>query len=63
MKLKDWLIKEGLTVTEFARRMGKPQPTIARYVSGDRMPEKEAMRQIMKMTRGKVQPNDFYEAA
>lgn len=63
MKLKDWLIAEGLTVTEFARRMGKPQPTVARYASGDRVPEKKAMAVIVKLTKKKVQPNDFYEMA
>ena len=63
MKLKDWLDKEGLTVSEFARRMGTPQPTVWRYVNGERVPEGEAMRKIAELTKKKVQPNDFYELA
>jgi transcriptional regulator with XRE-family HTH domain len=63
MKLKDWLDKEGLTVSEFARLMGSPQPTVWRYVNGDRMPEKEAMRKITELTKRKVDARDFYELA
>ena len=63
MKLKDWLDREGLTVSEFARLMGKPQPTVWRYVNGERVPEGKAMSKIAELTRYKVQPNDFYELA
>ena len=61
MKLKDWLIQEGLTVTEFARRMGRPQPTVWRYVNGERMPEKDAMADIRRLTNREVTSEDFYE--
>ena len=63
MKLKDWLIQEGLTVTEFARRMGRPQPTVWRYVNGERMPEKDAMAAIRRLTNKNVTSEDFYELA
>ena len=63
MKLKDWLIQEGLTVTEFARRMGRPQPTVWRYVNGERMPEKDAMAAIRRLTNRNVTSEDFYELA
>lgn len=63
MKLKDWLTKEKLSVTDFARRLKKPQPTVARYVSGDRIPEAETMAEIAKETSYEVMPNDFYNVA
>lgn len=59
-KFRDWLDREGLTVSEFARRMGYPQPTVARYVSGQRIPEKKAMLKIMELTGEEVMPDDFY---
>lgn len=61
-KLKDWLKHEGLTVTEFARHIRRSQPTVTRYIKGERIPEMQTMLLIMKMTKNKVQPNDFYEA-
>lgn len=63
MKLRDWLAKEGISPTEFARRLKKPQATIARYVNGDRVPERETMADIAKETGGEVMPNDFYDIA
>ena len=63
MKLKDWLSKEGLSVTDFARRLNKPQPTVLRYVNGDRIPEPPAMRLIGELTNGEVTANDFYGMA
>lgn len=61
MKLKSWLEREGLSVAAFARRLNKPQPTVARYVNGDRMPEPDTMRDIARETANEVMPNDFYD--
>lgn len=63
MKLKDWLSREGLSVTDFARRLEKPQPTVLRYVNGDRIPELSIMRRIGELTNSEVMPNDFYDMA
>ena len=63
MKLAKWLADEGITVTEFARRLNRPQPTILRYVNGDRTPEPEIMAAIAEATDRKVMPNDFYDIA
>ncbi len=61
MKLRDWLAKERLSPTEFAKRLGRPQATIARYVSGSRIPEQAIMAEIVEATNGEVVPNDFYD--
>lgn len=63
MTLSAWLTKNELSPTEFARRLRKPQGTIARYVSGDRIPAPSMMKLIMQATNGQVRPDDFYEFA
>lgn len=60
MKLADYLILHAITPTEFAKRIGKPQPTVSRYVNGERIPEPEMMALIVEATKGQVTPNDFY---
>lgn len=60
MTLQQWLEKEGLTPTDLAKRMNRPQPTVARYVSGKRIPEPPIMKEIFEVTGGEVSPNDFY---
>lgn len=61
MRLSEWLIKTGITAAEFARRIRKPQGTVARYVNGDRIPEAEAMKRIAKETNQQVRADDFYD--
>lgn len=63
MTLSEWLKREGLSATDLAKRMNKPQPTIARYVNGQRMPEPPVMKEIFEITGGEVAPNDFYGCA
>jgi transcriptional regulator with XRE-family HTH domain len=63
MKLNDWLKREGLTPTDLAKRMKRPQATIARYASGQRIPEPPIMKEIFEVTAGEVTPNDFYDCA
>lgn len=60
MKLAAWLAKNNLTPTEFARRTDLSQPTVFRYINGDRIPLPQMMEIITKATKGEVQPNDFY---
>ncbi len=63
MILSDWLKQEGISPTDFARRLNKPQATVARYVTGKRIPEPPIMRDIFDLTGGQVTPNDFYGCA
>ena len=34
--------------------------SLSRYISGERIPEKEIVLKILKITQGCVSPNDFY---
>lgn len=35
-------------------------PAIARYEAGTRLPEREAMKALYILSRGRVRPDDFY---
>lgn len=63
MTLRDWLKKQGMTPTAFARLMGVSHSTVLRYLSGDRIPEKDVMERIARETGGAVTPNDFFDLA
>ncbi len=60
MRLREYLDSHGLTVTEFASRIGRAPSTVSRLISGATMPEPATLAQITAATQGKVQPNDFF---
>ena len=66
MILKDYLEKENHTQQSFidevlmARNIRIPQSTLAKWISGIRIPRKEEMITIFEITGVQVQPNDFY---
>ncbi len=61
MRLEEWLRREGISDAEFGRRIGARSPsTVGRYKRGERVPNRRAMRAIMRETRGEVGPPDFY---
>lgn len=66
MQLKQYLKKEKHTQMSFldeiemATDVKIPQSTLAKWITGVRIPRKEEMLIIYNVTGGKVQPNDFY---
>lgn len=56
-----WLRENDLTLREFARISGCTISSLSCICAGTRIPRKEAMRRIFAVTRGAVQPNDFYD--
>tara|TARA_R100000152_G_C6779233_1_gene210664 strand:+ start:2759 stop:2995 length:237 start_codon:yes stop_codon:yes gene_type:complete len=66
MKLRQYLEEEKLTqvkfidICEMATGKTIPQPTLAKWILGVRIPRKAEMEMIHSITDGKVQPNDFY---
>ncbi len=60
MKLAEYMDKKGITETEMARLLGVSQPTVSRYLNGERMPKPRTMAKIVAVTRGRVRPDDFY---
>jgi len=60
MKLTEYMAKKGINETEMARLLGMSQPTVSRYLSGERMPKPRNMAKIVAVTGGRVRPDDFY---
>lgn len=61
MKLSQYLIAAKMTATAFAEKHGIPQPTVHRYVHGERFPTPDMMRKIEIITKGKVRAQDWLE--
>lgn len=63
MKIADYLGRERLTLTEFARRAGVSVAAMSRYASGQQIPRPETMRRLAEASGGQVGPSDFYAPA
>lgn len=61
MKLADWLRQNGISARDFGGTIGvRSANTVYRYISGDQIPARNVMREIIRATGGAVMPNDFY---
>jgi hypothetical protein len=67
MQLKEYLNKTNQTQMSFIKEIEKqqdikiPQSTLAKWITGVRIPRKKEMIVLKEVTKGKVQPNDFYK--
>jgi transcriptional regulator with XRE-family HTH domain len=61
MTLKEWLDREAISVPQFATRIGRSAEAVRRYVSGERIPDKDTMPLIAEATQRNVTPNDFFD--
>ena len=67
MQLKEYLTKTNQTQMSFIKEIEKqkdikiPQSTLAKWITGVRIPRKKEMIILKEVTKGKVQPNDFYK--
>jgi transcriptional regulator with XRE-family HTH domain len=59
MKLREYLAQEGITTSEFARRIGLSQPSVSRLMNGHRAPSLDTILAIERVTKGKVKASDF----
>jgi len=60
MTLLEWRRKSNLSQRAAGRLIGVTDMSWSRYESGAVIPKREIMERIIKATRGKVTPNDFY---
>lgn len=60
MTLNEYIAQQGITASEFARRLGVSAETVRRYREGERIPRREEMQRIFEVTGGAVAPNDFF---
>jgi len=64
MLLTEYLKREELSFSEFARRIGtKHARTVERYAKRQAIPNRVMMHRITEQTSGAVTPNDFYPDA
>ena len=66
MKFNVWLQKEGWSQNKFqaeAEELGfaVSQSAIAKWSCGQRIPRKDEMQMIVKLTKSEVNANDFYD--
>ncbi len=62
MLLYDWLNDNDITYREFAYRIGFSSRTIEKWARGERYPKYRATKAILRVTHGKVTPQDLYDA-
>ena len=66
MQLKEYLKNNNYTQMSFIQEIEKqrnvriPQGTLAKWITGVRIPRKKEMLLLVDVTDGVVQPNDFY---
>jgi arginine repressor len=66
MKLKEYLSNNNFTQQQFVDYVEKkqnikiPQSTLAKWVTGIRIPRKKEMELLFFITEGNVEPNDFF---
>jgi len=61
MKLKQYLELSGITVTDFAQKVGVSSEAIRLYLLGKRRPRIDTVSEISRVTNGAVSGADFYE--
>lgn len=59
-KLKQWMTNSNRTGISLAAELDTSQATVSRYLTGERIPNADAMRQLYVLSNGFVSPNDFY---
>ena len=62
-KLKNWRRSEGLTQAQAAEVIGVVRRTWHQWEQGSIVPGPAHMIEIVRITGGAVQPNDFYDLA
>jgi transcriptional regulator with XRE-family HTH domain len=61
MRLALYCEKNGVTAAELATHLKVSLRTAYRYLSGERIPDREVMPRLVRWSRGGVSPNDFYQ--
>ena len=61
--LKAWLDEPGRTQKSLAERIGTTQPSLHRYATGERFPERELAQRIHDATEGGVPISIWQKAA
>ncbi|MGI9572281.1 MAG: helix-turn-helix domain-containing protein [Candidatus Actinomarinaceae bacterium] len=60
MKLREYMVKNGLNNIQISELSDISEHTIAKYKNDIRIPRLKHMTKIFDITQGQVTPNDFY---
>lgn len=60
LTLEAWMRAKGLKDGDVGEELGCPRSTICRFRKGLRIPNRDFMRAIFRLSGGLVTPNDFY---
>ena len=59
MKLEDFLEHKELSISEFARMIESSKSSVSRWISGERLPRKEAIEKLEAATGYRVTLRDW----
>jgi hypothetical protein len=59
MKLRAYLETTNTSVMDFSKSVGVTGPTVWRWLSNSRHPNREQMLRVFAVTKGAVTPNDL----
>lgn len=60
MKLVEYLKSVQITAADFGRMVGASRSAVIRWANGERSPDSKSMARIVRVTQGRVTPNDFF---
>jgi predicted transcriptional regulator len=60
MTLAEFLASKPMTEAAFAELIGVSQPTVHRYITRKRFPDRDTILRIEAVTEGTVRPADWY---
>lgn len=61
MFLNEWLIKNNIKMTHFAKMINYGKGNLSRILRGEFTPSLKTLIKIQKVTNNEVQPIDFYK--
>lgn len=61
MKLKTWIENSGKSNAQIGRELDITGQSVARYASGERMPDPVTVERINKLTAGEVTVTDLHD--
>lgn len=61
MKLRAFAAEKGWNDSELGRQAGRPEPTVRKHASGQRIPRQIDVETYYRISGGLVDPNSFYD--
>ena len=61
MKLRDYLVQNGITNVAFAKRIGVSPVTVCRWLYQKHLPDRASLKLIREATNDEVSADDLYQ--